>query len=169
MIIGLFHVGAWKTLDIGSPTALISPMNQKFNCAVESIYDAAPDPSRWPQALQAIADCFDDVGAAFIIGREDGTSVAVESDTLRPLFREWAREWHGQDFRSVRAIERGIFLAKDALTDRDVVSDHEMEHHPFYKLLARYDLKYFVAVIVSPEPQTSGHCGAKSYYEAGLQ
>jgi hypothetical protein len=50
-----------------------------FNIAVESIYDAAPDPTRWPIALQAIADCFGDVGAFMIYQREDGGFGAIGS------------------------------------------------------------------------------------------
>lgn len=38
-------------------------MSSSVIAAVEAIYDAAPDPSRWPHALQTIANCFGDMGA----------------------------------------------------------------------------------------------------------
>ena len=54
-------------------------MDKLFVNAVAAIYDAAPDPSRWPQALQAIADCFGDVGAVIVYGRDDGSFGAFAS------------------------------------------------------------------------------------------
>ena len=45
---------------------LISAGSERFVKAVEKVYAAAPDPSRWPAALQAIADCFDDLGALLV-------------------------------------------------------------------------------------------------------
>jgi hypothetical protein len=71
-------------------------MGERFVRAVEAIYAAAPEPSLWPQALQAIAAAFGDVGALLVYGRDDGSFGAVESPSLVPLTRleqindEWA-------------------------------------------------------------------------------
>jgi DNA-binding CsgD family transcriptional regulator/PAS domain-containing protein len=124
-----------------------------FNRAVESIYDAAPDPSHWPIALQAIADCFEDVGAFLVYQRDDGGFGALGSASLKLLHDEHVREFGGRDFRALRGIERGYYLGREGVTDSDVVSSEEMEQHPFYRMLARHGLKYFVAAIVSPDPR----------------
>jgi DNA-binding CsgD family transcriptional regulator/PAS domain-containing protein len=126
--------------------------NDTFVAAVEAIYDAAPEPSRWPNALQAIADVFGDVGAVLIYGRDDESFGAIASPTLGPLMQEYVREFGGQDLRAIRARER-YFLGRDASTDRDMVSAEEMETHPYYRFLARHGLKYFAAAPVSPDPR----------------
>ena len=131
-------------------------MNQRFIRAVEAIYDAAPAPALWPNALQAIADIFDDVGAVLIYSRDDSGFGAIVSDSLIPLVRDFMREFNGQDIRAIRGRERGYFLGRDASTDRDVVTDEEMETHPYYKMLARHGLKYFAAAPVSPDPRVLG-------------
>jgi hypothetical protein len=56
--------------------------------AVEAIYDAAPEPSRWPQALGAIADYFDDVGAILIWHRTDGSFGTIVSEGLAEAQRD---------------------------------------------------------------------------------
>lgn len=63
-------------------------MRDAFVAAVEAIYDAAPDPSRWPVALQAIADVFGDVGAILSFLRDDGGFGAIGSPQLLGLLNE---------------------------------------------------------------------------------
>jgi DNA-binding CsgD family transcriptional regulator/PAS domain-containing protein len=126
-------------------------MDIRFSKAVESIYDAAPDPSRWPIALQAIADCFDDVGALMVYQREDGGFGAIGSASLRALLDEYVKEFDDQDLRALRAVERGYYLRREGVTDLDLVSAREMIDHPFYRMLARHGLRYFVAAVVSPD------------------
>lgn len=52
----------------------------------------------------------------------------------------------------MRGMERGVYLAKETVTDHDVVSDEEMESHPFYKMLSRHGLRYFAGIPISPDP-----------------
>jgi len=130
-------------------------MDKLFVTAVEAIYDAAPDPSRWPQALQAIADTFGDVGAVIVYGREDGGFGAFASPNIQAMVLEYGRDFKGQDLRSIRGIERGIFLERDAVTDRHVVSQEEIEAHPFYLMMARHGLRYFAGVPISPDPRVN--------------
>jgi len=40
---------------------------------IEALYHCAAEPSRWPDALQTVADCFDDFGANLIWRRDDGS------------------------------------------------------------------------------------------------
>jgi DNA-binding CsgD family transcriptional regulator/PAS domain-containing protein len=122
--------------------------------AIESIYIAASDPSHWPVTLQAIADCFDDVGAILIYGRDDGSFGVIESPSLEPVNAEYAMHWSTRDIRALRSRERGYFLKRDVITDRDLLTPEEMDADPFYSdLLRRHGLKYFAAAIVSPDPR----------------
>src|SRR5262249_10771165 len=119
---------------------------------VEAIYAAAPDPSLWPRALQAIADVFGDVGTVMVYGRDDGNWGAIASASMVPMAIEHQRVFKGADLRAIRGVERGVYLERDAVTDRPLVSDEEIETHPYYRLMAKHGLKYFVAVPVSPTP-----------------
>ena len=132
---------------------LISAGSERFVKAVEKVYAAAPDPSRWPAALQAIADCFDDLGALLVYARDDGSFGIIESPLITPMLAEYARDWSRRDTRAFRGRERGYFIAGEVVTDRDVVTPAEMETDPFYvEYLAKHGLKYFAAVTVSPDP-----------------
>jgi DNA-binding CsgD family transcriptional regulator/PAS domain-containing protein len=128
-------------------------MESALLAAIEAIYDAALDPSRWPIALQAIADVSDDVGTVFSYQRDDGGFGAIGSPGLDALLHEYATQFDGDDLRAIRGFDRGVFLAKDTVTDTDVVSDEEMAKHPFYLMLARHGLKYFAGVPISPDPR----------------
>lgn len=125
-----------------------------FDIAITAIYDAALDPERWPHALQAAADCTDDVGAILIYGRDDGGFGVIGSPSLNAVIEEYRGAWSLRDIRANRVRERGYFINRGVVTDRDVVSDEEIESDPFYSdYLRRYGLKYFAASIVSPDPR----------------
>jgi len=66
-----------------------SPSGARFLRAVEAGYDAAPEPSRWPHALGAIADYFDDVGAILIWHRTDGSYGTIVSEKLAAAQRDY--------------------------------------------------------------------------------
>jgi DNA-binding CsgD family transcriptional regulator/PAS domain-containing protein len=127
-------------------------MSEAYTAALDAIYCAAVDPTKWPAALQAIADVFGDAGAVMMYGRSDGGFGAIVSPTLLALVEEYDRDFRGQDLRSLRGRERGYFAITDALTDRDLVSEEEMETHPYYRLLARHGLKYFASSSLLPVP-----------------
>ena len=130
-------------------------MDRLFSAAVGAIYDAAPDPSLWPRALQAVADCFADVGANLIWPRKDGRFGIIVSPGLEASAREYEREWYRQDIRAIRAAEQHYWLRDEALTDRHMVTDEEIESHPFYtQFLARYGLRWVAGTGVSPDPFT---------------
>lgn len=126
---------------------------ERLIAAIEAIYIAAANPSHWPSALQVIADCFDDVGAILIYGRDDGSFGVIDSPSLKNVTAEYAQHWSERDIRANRARERGYFFKRDVITDRDVLTSEEMETDPFYAdLLRRHGLKYFLAGTVSPDP-----------------
>ncbi len=127
--------------------------HDRLIAAIESIYVAAANPSHWPSALQVVANCFDDVGAILIYGRDDGSFGVIESPPLKQVSAEYALHWSDRDIRAIRARERGYFFKRDIITDRDLLTPDEMETDPFYvDFLRRHSLKYFVAATVSPDP-----------------
>ena len=128
-------------------------LERRFVAAVEAIYGAAPDPSRWPRALQSIADCFGDVGGNLIWRRDDGQFGVITSPSLEAGAAEYEREWWRQDIRAQRNAERFYWARGETATDRHLVSDEEVETHPFYtQFLARHGLKWVAGTGVSPDP-----------------
>jgi DNA-binding CsgD family transcriptional regulator/PAS domain-containing protein len=123
----------------------------RFVAAVEEIYAAGLEPARWPDALQRVADCFDDVGTLLLYGRDDGQFGYIETESLNQLIPAFRHEYGGEDLRTARAVERGIFLTHDVATDRDCVSLDEIETHPFYRWLKSRGLKYFATAFVCQE------------------
>ena len=89
--------------------------------------------------------------AILVYERDDGTFGVIESPALTPTKQALDSEFKGYDLRATRARERGYFLGRDAVTDRDFVSSDEMETHPYYRLLARQGLKYFAGASISPD------------------
>ncbi|MCW2282281.1 DNA-binding CsgD family transcriptional regulator/PAS domain-containing protein [Rhodoblastus acidophilus] len=132
-------------------------MDERFVTAVEAIYQAAPNPALWPEALQAMADCFDDVGAVLLWHRDDGSFGAIASPSLAEAQKDYiANGWSLRDTRSIRAIEKSYWVHSDTVCDHDVISEQEMDEDPFYRdFLARYGLKWCAAVGVSPDPQVA--------------
>ena len=122
--------------------------------AIRDIYGTALEPARWPQALQSVAESVGDVGAVLIYGRDDGKFGVISSPSLDYCIGEYAAEWSHRDIRALRSRERGYFLARDVVTDRDVVTVEEMSTEPFYsQFLPRHGLRYFAAAVVSPDPR----------------
>ncbi len=124
-----------------------------FVKAVEVIYSAAAEPTRWPGALWGIARCFGDVGAAISYQRDDGSLGAIVSPGMEPGQRAYDEHWWQHDVRFKRGHELGFVTAGDTVTDRHVVSDDEILTHPFYAdFLAEYGLRWFAGTNISPDP-----------------
>jgi DNA-binding CsgD family transcriptional regulator/PAS domain-containing protein len=129
-------------------------LDKPFVIAVEAVYDAALDPSHWPVALQAVADCLGDVGAILIWRRDDGTFGSIASPAVIEAQKDFEQNgWMAHDLRARRAAERGYFFSGDPFTDRHVCSDEEIRTDPSYtQFQARHGLGWFGAVAVSPDP-----------------
>ena len=123
-----------------------------LSSAIEAIYAAALSPSLWPQALEAIAHAFEDVGAILIYTRSDGSSGLISSPGIAEAAAAYNREWWQQDFRLIRSRERGFLVKGDTITDRHVVTDEESSSHPFYtEFLASFGVKWFAGTSISPD------------------
>src|SRR5262245_22673600 len=99
---------------------LVRPLtgSDALSQAIEAIYHCAPDPSHWPMALQAIADCFNDVGAVLIWRRDDASFGTIVSPGLKAAQDDYAREWWQHDIRAERSHDSGFRMMGSAITDR---------------------------------------------------
>lgn len=122
----------------------------RFAQALAPIAAAGDDPRLWPEALGAIAACTDDVGAIFVYPRPDGSFGTLVTPSLETAQRDFeSSEWRSRDLRFERAAERGL-LGGQCVTDRHLVTEQEIENHPYYtQLLRPHGLKYFAGVNVS--------------------
>jgi DNA-binding CsgD family transcriptional regulator/PAS domain-containing protein len=122
--------------------------------AVEAIYDAAPEPSRWPQALGAIADYFGDVGAILIWHRSDGSFGTIVSERLAEAQRDYEENgWAERDIKAIRAQQRGYFFNGEPFADRHIGYDEEMASHPCsVQFFHKHGLGFIGGVAVSPDP-----------------
>ena len=68
-------------------------MDQSFSRAVDFIYDAALQPSLWPRALEAVADCSGDIGALLIWRRESGGFGTIVSPGLSAAQADYDAIW----------------------------------------------------------------------------
>jgi DNA-binding CsgD family transcriptional regulator/PAS domain-containing protein len=127
-------------------------MDELIHQAILAIYATTADPDLWPSALQAIADCFADVGAILVYSRGDGGTGVIGSMSLASVIVAYQQGWNFKDIRFLRAKERGYFLKRDTVTDRDVVTEEEMRVEPSYAFLASHGLRYFASCSVSPDP-----------------
>jgi DNA-binding CsgD family transcriptional regulator/PAS domain-containing protein len=125
-----------------------------FLRAVEAIYDAAPDPSRWPQALGAIAEYFDDVGAILIWHRTDGSFGTIVSERLAEAQRDYEQNgWATRDIKAIRAQQYGYFFNGEPFADRHIGFDEEMANHPCsVQFFDKHGLGFIGGVAVSPDP-----------------
>jgi DNA-binding CsgD family transcriptional regulator len=129
--------------------------NQSLLSVVELIYDAAPDPQRWPLVLAAIADNFGDVGAILIWRRDDGAFGTIVSPGLAEAQDDYERNWSSRDFKAVLAEKLGLFLSGEPFADRHMCTEQETRKHPFFRdFPLRYRLGWCAAIAVSPDPHT---------------
>lgn len=138
---------------------------QLFVTAVEAIYEAATAPSLWPQTLQRIADVTGDVGAVMVYGRDDGLFGFIHSPSLDSMAVDYLNTFKGMDFRSIRGVERGIFLTFDVATDSDVATEDEIENHPYYRFMAKHGLKYFGAAPIFQDLRMNTSVSVQRAYE----
>jgi len=131
-----------------------APPEGRLLTAIEAIYDAAPDPSQWPRALGAIANCFEDVGALLLWRRDDGSFGTLVSERLVEAQRDYEEGgWTRRDLAALRATERGYFFNGEPFTTRHLVSKQEIAGDPFFvQFRARHGLGPFGCVAVSPDP-----------------
>jgi DNA-binding CsgD family transcriptional regulator/PAS domain-containing protein len=126
---------------------------RRLVAAVETIYQTALAPERWPAALQAIADAFDDVGAVLTYGRGDGRLGVIVSPALMAGQDDYNREWYRHDIRAMRMVDRGYRGPGDTVTDVELGLVEEHDRHPFFtQFLRKFGLLWIAGVTISPDP-----------------
>lgn len=133
-----------------SPPATDGPLLR----AIEAIYDAASEPQRWPLALGAIAECFDDVGAILIWHKNDGTFGTIVSESLAAAQKDYEENgWAARDIKAIRAQQLGYFFSGEPFADRHIGFDEAMKNHPCsVEFFDKHGLGFVGAVAVSPDP-----------------
>jgi DNA-binding CsgD family transcriptional regulator len=127
--------------------------DQSLLAAIELIYDAAPDPKKWPQVLAAIADCLGDVGAILIWRKDDGAFGTIVSPSLVEAQADYEQNWATRDFKAVLAEKLGLFLSGEPFADRHISTEEDTRKHPFFQnFLLRQGLGWCAAIAVSPDP-----------------
>jgi len=122
--------------------------------AVEAIYGAALTPAVWPEALQRIAEVFEDVGALLIYQRDDGGFGTMVAPGLEAAQLAYVNDgWWRQDIRMGRALERGYDERfAETVTERHILNDEEIVEHPFYRdFLLPQGLGWFAGTSISPD------------------
>ena len=127
-----------------------------FLRALDAIYSAAGTPTSWPDALDAIAKCFDAAGTVMMWQKSDGSMKTIVSPALASAARDYEEVGWKLDFVTHRGIERHIEYERAAYTDRHLASESEIATHPFYTAFrAKHGLGPFMASFVSPPPALS--------------
>ncbi len=122
----------------------------QFSTVVETIYDAAVNPSQWPGAVQAIAE---------LHGRDKAmlftpTSAPADGGFVFPhgipqeFLVEWATRYIEHDLWMQAGIRRRTALGEPVI-DSDLVADHEFESSCFYReFLSRMDIRRLCSGLV---------------------
>lgn len=115
-------------------------------------YEAALDPSLWPQALQKLAEAVGCVGTAMIAITPNDTSGLVVSPALDEANREYQREWWQVDTRVGRIFSRR--LSSGVVCEAQLFTDDEIARDPLrQEFLAAHKLGAFAAQLVEPWPR----------------
>ena len=115
-----------------------------FDQAVQSLLDAAIDPTRWTDTMDTIAQYAGAVGAVLlqVKGRGPGTP---HSRSMQDVYEVYFRdEWHLRDERN-----RGLPYArsKGIFTDQDFASREELASSDYYRgFLARFDINWSAGI-----------------------
>ncbi len=143
--------------------------------AIEAIYAAANAPEAWPQALAAMAACFDAVGTVLLIRRPDSSAATIVSPGLELAAAEYEAGAWQLDFMVPRSIEISVTSDRACYTDQHLATATEIATHPFYTdFRARHGLGPFMGAFVSPKDDTpvivtlQGRLGRGPFTEAEL-
>ncbi|WP_072388842.1 hypothetical protein [Hyphomicrobium sp. CS1BSMeth3] len=130
-------------------------ISELFIRAVEAIYDAAPAPEKWPMALQAIADCFGDIGTLMMWHRDDGGFGTIVSPSLIAAQKDYEEnQWYLRDLPAQRLVERGYLSHSDTIVERGAITDEEMATHPYYtEFSARHGIRWRMGIAIAPDPR----------------
>lgn len=122
--------------------------------AIEAIYEAAPEPERWPGALSAIANVFDARGTVLLFNRDEGSTASIVSPGLEAAGADYNSGWWREDIRLQRGFERSLLSNVTYFTERHIGPPAVIETHPFYtRFLAKHGIGHFLAGLVSPHPR----------------
>jgi DNA-binding CsgD family transcriptional regulator/PAS domain-containing protein len=116
---------------------------------VDSLYQAALEPSGWSRALDALTSALD--GAGVIVFPLARPEAIIGSAELRDAMAVYAADWGERDSCARIARERGI--TRGLFTDLDLMTPDQIARDPFYQEFRRaFDLDNFAAFLSTPVP-----------------
>lgn len=118
---------------------------------LESIYAAALDPGRWPEALEQLSQAVGGLGTLILPLHVSSGIPTIQSASLDESTEAYRRDWWRYDCRSeagkARNVTSGIF------TDHDVLDANAMRRDPFYQEFLRpHGLGAFICNLSMPTP-----------------
>ena len=132
----------------------MQPEAMLFDRAIHAVYYAAAVPEQWPDALDAIAACFDSVGTALLMQYADNRMSTIVSPSLAAAARAYEAGAWKLDFCVPRAVERTVLEPQACFTDRHLATPEEIASHPLYLEFRRpHGLGPFMGTQILPHPQ----------------
>lgn len=126
------------------------------DAAVHATYAAAAVPDLWPQALDAIAACFDSVGTALVLNWATGSVSTIVSPSLAAAARDYEAWAWKLDFCMPRALEISVMNPDACYSDRHLATLDEIGKHDFYtKFRAPHGLGPYLATHMLPQTDIS--------------
>ncbi len=131
-------------------------IDRLWNEIVETIYGAAPEPDRWPEVLQRIAETVGARGGTLLFHRGDGRIGTIVSPSLTGIVVDYDRDWQHRDVRAARAFAASASGRRDVQTDQMHFNEEEIRTLPIYRdFLAPRGLRWSMGVAVSPVPDVA--------------
>ena len=124
-----------------------------WNATVETIYAAASAPSRWPEALEAVAVLLDARGALLLYQHGDGRYGGIVSPALLAVHLEYSQHWQQLDVRAERVVRAIAEGHRDVQADHTFFTEAEAAALPIYRdFLHPRGFGWGMTASVSPMP-----------------
>jgi len=117
----------------------------KIDKIVASILEAAVDPSRWTDALEAVSKATGSFGAIILPVPGAGSGGIPRTASMEESFEVYVRDgWIGRDLRYRSAP---LIHSRRVVTDLDLISEDQLARSPYYQeFLAPHGLRWFAGV-----------------------
>ncbi|MCF7984160.1 MAG: hypothetical protein K9L70_07130 [Thiohalocapsa sp.] len=125
---------------------------QAFSQTLEAIYEAGPNPERWPHALECIGDYFGAEGSVILFYESRETPHFIYPESLAGAVGVYLEErWWERDLHAQRAISLNLG-GFEVMSDHTVASDSEIRTHPIYTdFFRRVGFGWLMSCLILPD------------------
>jgi DNA-binding CsgD family transcriptional regulator len=125
---------------------------QAFSQTIEAIYEAGPNPERWPHALERIGDYFGAEGSVILFYESRETPHFIYPERLAAAVGVYLEErWWERDLHAQRAIALNLG-GFEVMSDQTVASDSEIRTHPIYTdFFRRVGFGWLMSCLILPD------------------